>query len=417
MQNVFGFDTRDKKPALWNIVPLSAVTAAAAAVLIHSGPQKYAAAVGILFDCYYLAVIVLLISAFFKQLQYNPYSYNTIIYAGFSLFLVSVFVTHVYLTAEMIRNPQMYAGYSSAKVDRIALLLLESAKQYMLLSAPFVCLFSAALCVSNISLIRHEGKRLVNVLGILLSVLLVGGEVFLFRFEYYVSGSYAQVRLHELFGNLFAAVYLYFECMLIGAIIANAIVSRYDPEPDKDFLIILGCGIRKDGSPSPLLRGRIDRAVMFRNRQLAQTGKDLVFVTSGGQGPDEVTSESDSMKQYLLTQGIRQEQIIEEDRSCNTLENMKFSREKILEQEPDGRLNGKIAFCTTNYHVFRSGLCARRVKMRALGMGAKTKWYFWPNAAVREFVGLLTEHRGKQALIFGGLILIYTVLTFVVYRP
>ena len=90
----------------------------------------------------------------------------------------------------------------------------------------------------------------------------------------------------------------------------------------------------------------------------------------------------------------------------------RFSKEKILAAGGPG----KVAFSTTNYHVFRSGLCARRVKMRAVGMGAKTKWYFWPNAAVREFVGLLTEHRGKQALIFGGMIVFYVALTILAYQ-
>ena len=73
--------------------------------------------------------------------------------------------------------------------------------------------------------------------------------------------------------------------------------------------------------------------------------------------------------------------------------------------------NGRVLFATTNYHVFRSGLQARRVKMRALGIGAPTKWYFWPNAGVREFAGLLTAHRGKQTLILGGMILLYVLLT------
>ena len=91
---------------------------------------------------------------------------------------------------------------------------------------------------------------------------------------------------------------------------------------------------------------------------------------------------------------------------------MKYSKEKILSINP----NGKIVFSTTNYHVFRSGLYARRHKMRAVGIGAKTKWYFWPNAAVREFVGLLTEHRGKQTLIIGGMVVIYVGLTLLVYR-
>ncbi|MBQ3404353.1 MAG: YdcF family protein [Oscillospiraceae bacterium] len=227
-----------------------------------------------------------------------------------------------------------------------------------------------------------------------------------------MSGSLRQVRIHELFTNTFAAMYLYFECMLIGAMVAKAIAARHEPEPDKDYLIILGCGIRKDGTPTPILRGRIDRALAFYEKQKAETGKELTFVTSGGQGPNEPISESLSMKRYLMEHGIPEERIIEEDRSTDTFENMKFSREKILERGP----LGKIAFSTTNYHVFRSGLYARRVKMRAVGMGARTKWYFWPNAAVREFVGILTEHRVKQAIIFIGLIVVYIALTFVVYR-
>ncbi len=53
--------------------------------------------------------------------------------------------------------------------------------------------------------------------------------------------------------------------------------------------------------------------------------------------------------------------------------------------------------------------------MRAQGMAAKTKWYFWPNAAVREFVGLLTKHRLKQGLILGGMVVFYVVMTLAAY--
>ena len=306
----------------------------------------------------------------------------------------------------MLRYPEVYTSHEWLHM------LLGSAKNYMLLSSPFLLLFSAALCLSNVSLIRHEGKRLVNVLGIILSVLLVAGLVFIYTFDYYVTGSQRQVMIHDLITNLCAAIYLYFECMLIGAIVADVIAARYEPEPDKDFLIILGCGIRQDGTPTPLLRGRIDRALAFAVKQKRQTGKDLIFVTSGGQGPKEVIPESASMKRYLLAQGVPEARIIEEDRSTDTLENMRFSKEKIFAIDP----NGKVAFVTTNYHVFRGGLCARRVKMRAVGMGSKTKWYFWPNASVRVFVGLLTEHRLKQGLVLGGLILFYIVLTLLAYR-
>jgi erythromycin esterase-like protein len=53
--------------------------------------------------------------------------------------------------------------------------------------------------------------------------------------------------------------------------------------------------------------------------------------------------------------------------------------------------------------------------MHAEGVGAPTRWWFWSNAAVREFVGLLTEHKGKQALIALSLVAVYALLTFYAY--
>ncbi len=399
------FDTRDKKPKLWNVL-IQTIATGLVLFLLGRNAKTYPLLISMILDVLVIAVLIQLIIAFLKQIQYNPYSYNTIFYMGFALFLLAVWIMLLYITAKQILRPEEYG-------TRVLLFtVMGSAGTYIRLSAPFLLAFSAALCISNISLIRHEGKRLVNVLGILLSFLLAGGLLFLFSFDRQTSGSRQELMIHDLTANLFASVYLYFECMLIGVIVAFFIVSRYEPEPDKDFLIILGCGLRKDGTPSPLLRGRCDRALAFAKEQKMQTGKDLIFVTSGGQGPDEPIPESASMKRYLMEQGIPEERIIEEDRSTDTRENMAFSKDKICQIDP----GGKVAFATTNYHVFRGGLYARRVKMRAVGMGAKTKWYFWPNAAVREFVGLLTEHRLKQALIFGGMLVFYVVLTLLAYR-
>ncbi|MBR6424523.1 MAG: YdcF family protein [Oscillospiraceae bacterium] len=400
------FDTRNKKPKLYNLLLQALFVLLIVILLVRKDAARYAALTSALIGLFLLAAMGQLIVAFCRQIQYNPYSYNTIYYMGFSLFLLAVAVMQLRITLLLIRYPQVY------QANEILHILLDSAKNFMYYSSPFLLLFSIALCVSNISLIRHEGRRLVNILGILLSFLLVAGLVLLFLFDRYASGSALQVMLHDLAANIFAAVYLYFECMLIGAIVADVIAARYEPEPDKDFLIVLGCGFRKDGSPSPLLRGRLDRALRFAEKQEAATGKAPIFVTSGGQGPDEVCSESACMKRYLLEQGVPEERILEEDRSTDTFENMKYSKAQIWKVNPQG----KVAFATTNYHVFRSGLYARRVKMRAVGMGADTKWYFWPNASVREFVGLLTEHRGKQILIFGSLILTYTILTILAYR-
>ena len=91
---------------------------------------------------------------------------------------------------------------------------------------------------------------------------------------------------------------------------------------------------------------------------------------------------------------------------------MLYSKEIINEIDP----KGKIAFFTSDFHVFRAGLKARQVKMRAVGMGSPTRWYFWPNASVREFIGLMTGHRVKQSCVLLGLTAVYVLLTFLVYR-
>ena len=103
------------------------------------------------------------------------------------------------------------------------------------------------------------------------------------------------------------------------------------------------------------------------------------------------------MHDYLIQQGIPEDVITEEDQSATTHENMKFSKKKIREINP----KAKIAFSTSNYHVFRSGLYAR---------------YFWPNASVREFAGILSEHRLKQAVILLGLIALNVILVLLAYR-
>ena len=400
-------DTRNAKPKLsalniWTMIALAIIV-----ILNLLNAEKYVLASVITVLVYSIGTTIMLVVAFFEQMRYNLYSYNTIFYIGFALFSLSVDITFGFLTHNILRHPEYY-GF----VNAIIYAIIESAKSYIILSFPFLLIFSLGLSISNIELIKREGKSLVNLLGIVLSVLVVAGVIFLFFFNYYASGSQFEVMIHDLVTNLFATIYLYFECMLIGTMIATAIAARYEPKRDKDFLIILGCGLLKDGTPTPLLKGRLDRALSFDKKQREETGKRLVFVTSGGQGPDEIISESASMKRYLMEHGIEEERIIEEDQSTDTYENMRNSKAKIQEVNP----NAKIAFSTTNYHVFRSGLFARRVKMRAIGMGAKTKWYFWPNAAVREFVGLLTKHLDKQLAILISMVVFYLFMTIYLYR-
>lgn len=400
-------DTLDRKPKVYHIAVLSVCTLVLLALLIVFGGERAARWSCVVLCLYFLGLTVLLLRAFFLQMRYNLYSYNTVIYFGFSLFTLFIAATYALV---FFRSQ----GLEAADL-RYNLLgqLLNSAKLYALLTTPFLLVFSLALGISNLSLIRHEGFRPVNLLGILLALLLMGGDALIFLRDYYVTGSETEVMIYDLITNLMAAVYLYYECMMLGTLVAGGIAARSQPPMDRDYIIVLGCAIRRDGSPTPLLRGRLDRALAFARAQEQAGGPAPVFVLSGGQGPDECVSEAESMRRYLADRGVPAERMLLEDRSTDTEENMRFSKELILARDSSART----AFSTTNYHVFRSGLKARRVKLRALGMGCRTKWYFWPNAAVREFVGLLTQHRGKQALILGGLTLSYALLTWFHYNP
>ena len=124
-----------------------------------------------------------------------------------------------------------------------------------------------------------------------------------------------------------------------------------------------------------------------------------MLIPSGGQGADEPISEAEAMARYLLSKGIPENEILREEHSVNTLENMAFSRKIISTLSP----GAKTAFATTNYHVFRSGLWSNRAGLHAEGFGSRTKWWYWPNAFVRECIGL-AAHRWKQELL--GLILL-----------
>ena len=94
---------------------------------------------------------------------------------------------------------------------------------------------------------------------------------------------------------------------------------------------------------------------------------------------------------------LMKKDIIVENQSKNTLQNMKFSKQKIDEDNKEGR----IIFSTTNYHVFRAGCIATSQSILMEGIGAKTKSYFGINAFIREFIATLYSEKKKHiAVIF-----------------
>ncbi|QIK51362.1 YdcF family protein [Jeotgalibaca porci] len=99
---------------------------------------------------------------------------------------------------------------------------------------------------------------------------------------------------------------------------------------------------------------------------------------------------------------------IAEDKSTTTHENMMFCK-RIIDARTE---NASIAYSTTNYHVFRSGFLAQEVGVKADGIGARTKWYFWPNAMISEVVGVFSRQSKRQWLFIAGLILFFGLVGY-----
>ncbi len=266
---------------------------------------------------------------------------------------------------------------------------------------PIAFVVSILVIISNILLIRKEGFRVRNILGIILGIVLCFSSI-LPEILYNMLYSATWINIHNqngiglyVYNFIETTIYIiiaYIECILIGTIIIGIKAAKHIPKFDKDCIIILGCQIKKDGTLTKLLKGRVDRAIEFSKMQKEKTGKDIIFVPSGGKGNDEVISEAQAMKNYLLEQGIKEEKILIEDKSKNTFENIKFSNKLIN----DNVKNAKIAYSTTNYHVFRAGTIARNQNINIEGIGAKTKSYFWVNAFIREFIATLFYEKKKH---------------------
>lgn len=300
--------------------------------------------------------------------------------------------------------------------------VIGSVSIFSAVALPPAFVLSILITGSNVSLMRREGKNWRNMLGTILGVglclltLLPGalGEYLQRSTLVDVHNESGAALYVEIFTESFvSALAAYLECILIGTIVCAVKAARHIPAFDKDYILILGCQIREDGTLTPLLRSRADRAVAFAQMQKEKTGKELVFVPSGGQGPDEVMAEADAIKNYLLSLGIPEERILSENRSVNTYENIRNSMALIREREP-GK-TPKAAFSTTNYHVFRAGLIAEALGEKLEGVGSPTKRYFWINAFVREFVATLVSERKKHVLMTAVMALLIAAMVVIRY--
>ncbi len=169
-----------------------------------------------------------------------------------------------------------------------------------------------------------------------------------------------------------------------------------------DYVIVLGAGLGRRGQVTPLLASRLDRGREVWAAITARGGNPMLIV-SGGKGSDEVMPEAEAMARYLAGRGFPAGQLIREDRSRTTEENLKFSK-VIMEAAPPGpgasaATRPSCVIVTSSYHVLRAAIIARRAGLRGQVTGARTAGYYWPSAMLREFGAVFLRYRAANLAI------------------
>lgn len=160
-------------------------------------------------------------------------------------------------------------------------------------------------------------------------------------------------------------------------------------KPGLDYLIVLGSQVYANG-PSIVLRYRLDAAYDY-----LMDNPDTVCIVSGGQGWNEPAPEANIMKEYLVQKGMESERIIPEDQSKDTSENIRNSREIILDREKlteSQAAEVSVGIVTNNFHVFRGVHLARHAGLSsAVGIAADSKPLYLLNNMLRESIGILKD--------------------------
>ena len=279
------------------------------------------------------------------------------------------------------------AGDQAGEMLLVTFLLTMAA----LLIVPFF------LIPNGIVMIKNEGRSAAHLLSLALGIAVLVGEILTaYNVVLYakVFGLEAQdVYLHSpvfLVTTLIAVTVIYGSVSFVIFMIYSVFLMIIPRSKDFDYVIIHGAGLINGEKVSKLLQERLDKAIFVYRKDPSPTK----LIPSGGKGSDENISEAEAMKRYLLEQGIPESDIIMEDKSATTLENLKFSKEII-----DSREGRKYtALVTSNYHVYRALRYCRRVGLKCKGIGSHVAFYYWPSALIREFIAVHSEK--KHAIFF-----------------
>ena len=172
--------------------------------------------------------------------------------------------------------------------------------------------------------------------------------------------------------KLIAAIAVFMAVVLLAVVIINLAVvyktDEYIRQTDElgegyDCILVLGAGLRSDGSPSDMLADRLKVAI-----SLYKSGVSDVIVLSGdcsGEDYDEVTA----MYSYCILAGVPESALVKDNFGFSTYESVYNAKE-----------NGykSVVIVTQKYHLYRALYIANsfdEYDVEAYGVSADLRGY------------------------------------------
>jgi len=178
--------------------------------------------------------------------------------------------------------------------------------------------------------------------------------------------AFSALKKYYIFRSIWVTIFI----MLLGVLIVFLSIYYYTDNYDTlvkenkklDAGVILGAAVWGGNRPSPVLRERINKGY-----ELYKNGNIGYLVLTGGGSPGEMT-EAEVARNELLKKGIDAKNIIVENRSNSTLEQISFVN-KNLYQENNWK---EIVLITDNFHLLRSSQMCSFFNIRARTVASDT---------------------------------------------
>ena len=306
------------------------------------------------------------------------------------LLLLGAFFFGCFLISEALADPAFFSEHFVIHILLDIELLFLAA---LLIAYPMV--LTPVFLIGGLILMKREGIKGRNLLSLFLATLLIVYDI--------ICPLIIDVRTDSppaLIYRYMTIISLYFVIHLSSFWISDLInLTHIRKDRGLDYIVVLGAGLRGT-KPTPLLASRIDKGIeVYRNNP----GAKLIF--SGGRGVDEEISEARAMADYAVSRGVDSKDMLLEDGSTTTEENIRFSK-ALMEKDTGGTPSFSCAIATSSYHLMRALLIARRQRLTCIGYGARTRLYFSLNAFLREYAAYFRDTRKKRIIHLAALTVI-----------